>query len=255
MIPWRRLGGGWRLAIWIAAASAAACGADVRPAATPERDAAGSNPGASVAVAAVPNLESLPSVSGARLTAEQRRGQAAYDAFCWTCHGLYGHGDGPAARGFRQELPELARVASRFPAEEIVRRMRRPPEGAAADAGPAVWHALGIDEVRAAVAYIGTFAPPGSRGNPAAGRLIYATYCVHCHGTHGAGDGRLAHTLSAPPADLRSLDFLHQAQQAFAKLKAGTAQHGSFMPRWGRVFGDQQLWDVIAYLPALSVSR
>jgi mono/diheme cytochrome c family protein len=254
VIPWRGLGRGWRLAIWSAAACAAACGADVRPRATPDRETTGPVP--EVTFAAPPNLESLPSVSSARLTADQRRGQAVYDAFCWTCHGLYGHGDGPAARGFRGELPELARVAASSPPEEIVRRMRRPPQGAAAETGPAVWHALGIDEIRAAVAYIGTFAPPGSLGNPAAGRLIYATYCVHCHGTHGAGDGRLTHTLSAPPADLRSLDFPRQVKQVFAKLKAGgTPQHGSFMPRWGRVFGDQQLWDVIAYLPVLSVGR
>jgi mono/diheme cytochrome c family protein len=255
VIPRRRLEGGWRLAIWAAAASAVACGADTRPPAKPARETDRPKPEASFVVAAVPNLESVPSVPGASLTAEQRRGQVVYNAFCWTCHGLYGHGDGPAARGFRQELPELARIASRFPTEEIVRRMGRHPQGTTADAGPAVWHALGLDEVRAAAAYIGTFAPARSRGNPAAGRLIYATYCVHCHGTHGAGDGRLAHTLSAPPADLRSLDFSSRAEPVFVKLKAGTPQHGSFMPRWGRVFGDQQLWDVIAYLPALSVSR
>jgi mono/diheme cytochrome c family protein len=255
VIGWHRLGGGRRLAICAAAASAVACGADDRPPATPAHAADGPKPEAYVAVAAVPNLESIPSVPGASLTAEQRRGQAAYDAFCWTCHGLYGHGDGPAARGFRQALPELARIVSRLPAEEIVRRMRRPPQGASADAGPEVWHALSVDELRAAVAFIGTFAPAGSRGNPAAGRLIYATYCVHCHGTHGAGDGRLGHTSSAPSADLRSLDIRRQAEQVFATLKAGTRQHGSFMPRWGRVFDNQQLWDVIAYLPALSVSR
>src|SRR5512137_1894534 len=49
-------------------------------------------------------------------------------------------------------------------------------------------------------------AVPPSRGNAAAGRLIYGTYCVQCHGTRGAGDGRLAHTLSPAPADLRWLD-------------------------------------------------
>jgi mono/diheme cytochrome c family protein len=254
MVRLRRIGRGWQLAIWSAAACAAACGADVRRPATGARETARHIPEPSFV--APPSLESLPPVTASRLTAEQQRGQAVYDAFCWTCHGLYGHGDGPAARGFRGELPELARVASRSPAEEIVRRMRQPSQGAAMETGPAVWHALGIDEIRAAVAYIGTFAPPGSRGNPAAGRLIYATYCVHCHGTHGAGDGRLAHTLSAPPSDLRSLALPRQANQVFAKLKAGgTPQHGSFMPRWGRVFGDQQLWDVIAYLAVLSVSR
>ncbi len=97
---------------------------------------------------------------------------------------------------------------------------------------------------------------PLSRGNPAAGRLIYASYCVHCHGTRGAGDGRLARTLSPPPADLRWLDLPRQTNQVFAALKSGVPpQHGAFMPDGGKLFGDQQLWDVIAYLPALAASR
>jgi cytochrome c553 len=150
----------------------------------------------------------------------------------------------------------LAQAAAGVSAEALLRRMRQPRPGGATDSEPAVWHALGTDEIRAAVAYIRTFAPPGSHGNPAAGRLIYATYCVHCHGTHGAGDGRLSRTLSPPPADLRSLDLPRQLGAVFAKLKAGgTRQHGSFMPGWGRVFGDRELWDVIAYLPVLNASR
>lgn len=95
-----------------------------------------------------------------------------------------------------------------------------------------------------------------SRGNPAAGRLIYATYCVQCHGTRGAGDGRLAHSLSPSPADLRWLDLPRQVNRVFAALKTGVPpQHGAFMPHWGKLFDDQQLWDVIAYLPALATSR
>jgi len=255
MIPWPRLGGGWQFAIWSAAvALAAGCGADATHSGASGRDTARRTPEPSSV--APPSLESLPPVSVVRLTAEQRRGQAVYDSFCWTCHGLYGHGDGPAARGFRVELPDLAQVASRFPLEEIGMRMRRWPAGVQRESGVPVWHALGPDDIRVAVAYIKTFAPPGSRGNPAAGRLIYGTYCVHCHGTRGAGDGRLARTLSRPPADLRSVDFARQVHRVFAKLKAGgTLQHGTFMPGWGRVFGDQQLWDIIAYLPVLVANR
>lgn len=249
------IGGWWRLAIWGAAtACAAACGANARKSAEAGGDTPRATPGP--LFAAPLELESLPPVPAAGLTPEQRRGQAVYDAFCWTCHGHYGHGDGPAARGFRTELPEFSQVASRLPVDEILRRMRQRPESAAAEPGLRVWHALGPVEVRAAVDYVKTFARSGSTGSPAAGRLIYATYCVRCHGTRGAGDGRLARTLSRPPADLRSLDFGRRSDWVFAKLKAGgTPQHATFMPGWGRVFGDQQLRDVIAYLPALVASR
>ena len=237
-----------------ASASAVACGIDPGQSGAAASETARAAPEPSLATPLA--LESIPAVAAVRLTAEQRRGQAVYDAFCWTCHGRYGHGDGPAARGFRTELPELSRVASTTPAEEIVEHMQEGPEGVAAERSPPVWHALGLDEVRPAVAYIGTFASPDARGNPAAGRLIYATYCVHCHGNRGAGDGRLARGLSRPPSDLRSLGVPGRANLVFTRLKAGTTlQHGVFMPRWGRVFTDQQLRDVIAFLPVLAANR
>lgn len=198
------------------------------------------------------SLESIPALPTARLTAEERRGESVYDAFCWTCHGVYGHGDGPGARGFDAPLPELGRAVSTRPVGEVVARMQRPYAPTGSPTGEAVWHALKLEDLRAAVAYAKTFAPPGSRGNPAAGRLIYATYCVHCHGVRGAGDGRLARTLARPPTDLRALRIEGHADQLLAALKAGgSRQHGEYMPKWGRVFSDQQLQDVVAYLSVL----
>ena len=132
---------------------------------------------------------------------------------------------------------------------------RRPSVGAGEPARAAAEPALVAPPSLESLPPVGAVVP-GSRGNPAAGRLIYGTYCVPCHGTRGAGDGRLARTLSPPPADLRSLDLPRQEKQVFATLKAGvTTQHGAFMPGWGRLFGDPQLWDVIAYLPRLGARR
>ncbi len=243
---------GRQFVLWGAAACAAGCGGGAPPAgAAAERPAAAPSVSASTPL---PDLESLPPVAAARLPAELRRGRTVYDAYCWTCHGLYGHGDGPLGRGFGGELPELGPIVAGLPEDEVMRRMRRPP--ARAESQTALWHGLASTDARAAVAYIATFTPPGSRGNPEAGRLIYATYCVHCHGSRGAGDGRLARALSPAPADLRVLDLPRRQREVFAALKARTAPpHGGFMPAWGRLFDDQQLWDVIAFLPALAAGR
>ena len=250
----RGLAAAWRLALWSAALGLGACAAEAPP------SAAGGGENAAAAVrpeAPLAAEDSLPPVAAPQLTAGERRGREVYDTYCWSCHGWYGHGDGPLARGFREDLPDLARAVGASSVGALVRRVRRAPPAAGATAVEgAAWHGLREPELRAAIAYIATFAEPGARGNPAAGRLIYGTYCVHCHGLRGAGDGALAAEQSPPPADLRALDLPRQAEQVFALLKTrGPTRHRGLMPEWGRLFGDQQLWDVIAYLPVLTAGR
>jgi mono/diheme cytochrome c family protein len=134
--------------------------------------------------------------------------------------------------------------------------MRQGRMGTAAAAAEPVWHALTTEELRKAIDYATSFAPRGARGNPAAGRLLYATYCVHCHGQRGAGDGRLAATLARRPLDLRTVDAVGRADQLVESIRGGgSPEHARYMPDWGRVFSDQQLWDLIAYLPALRAGR
>lgn len=201
-------------------------------------------------------VDSIPPVPTPALTAEQRRGQALYSSFCWTCHGLYGHGDGPGARGFREPLPDLERVAAERTVDRIVARFLSEQRAPGALAPEAVWHALDSAQLRAAAAYIKSFAPSGARGNPAAGRLLYASYCVHCHGTRGDGKGRLAHLLARTPADLRSVDATVRPERTFAAMKSGgTSRHGRYMPNWGQALSDEELWDLVAYLAVLHSLR
>ncbi len=64
-------------------------------------------------------------------------GAQLYKRFCSSCHGDRGRGDGPVAKGFRIEVPDLTRVAHRhggtFPAEQIQKiidgRKTLPPHG------------------------------------------------------------------------------------------------------------------------------
>ncbi|MBI4541453.1 MAG: c-type cytochrome [Gemmatimonadetes bacterium] len=244
----------WLAAWWAAATLAGGCGTGDRRAAAGPPDTARSP---DVAVPFAPAvLESIPPVRSAPLLPDQRRGQALYNDLCWTCHGLYGHGDGPAARAFPGPLPDLGRLAQRRSVDQMVAGMQDPRAGGGDEAGAPIWHALSPEEVRAALAYVTVFSPPGSRGNPAAGRLLYATHCVHCHGARGAGDGKLAGALRPRPGDLAALSLEGHEARVFADIKAGgSRQHGMYMPRWGRVFSDQELWDLVAYLRVLEASR
>jgi mono/diheme cytochrome c family protein len=52
-------------------------------------------------------------------------GAQLYDRFCASCHGPTGHGDGPVAKSFKTEVPDLTLISRRqggkFPADRIER--------------------------------------------------------------------------------------------------------------------------------------
>ncbi len=200
-------------------------------------------------------LESLPPVPAAALTREQQRGQALYATLCWTCHGPYGHGDGPTARGFPSPLPDLATVAAAESPARIVARMQMAPQGHRADTAP-TWHALPPESLRLAIAYLRTMRQGPSRGNATAGRLLYATYCVQCHGVAGRGDGRLATGFARRPANLRLLRLVGREGQVLQTIRTGGSRdHHAYMPDWGLVLTNERLWDVVAYLAIYQRSR
>ncbi len=177
-------------------------------------------------------LDSLPRVREAALTPGQQRGRALYGSLCASCHGPYGHGDGARARSFPVPLPDLSRG-------DTARRM---PDARRE------YHALPADTLRLATLYIASLQPFGARGNAAAGRLLYATYCVECHGVDGRGDGRLAAGLRPRPADFHNLRLAGHERLVMDRIRLGGAAHHDYMPDWGLVFTDQRLWDLVAYL-------
>ena len=230
-----------------AAALVLACNQEPIPAARRTAESTGTVAASAPSLAV---LESLPPVPAAALTGEQQRGRALYATWCWSCHGPYGHGDGPSARGFPGSLPDLGRVAAREPPTRIIARLGVPPRPRPAMAdSTAVWHALPVESLRLVVAYLATMSPTGSRGNATSGRLLYATYCVQCHGVAGRGDGRLATGFARRPANLRMLRLVGREGQVLQTIRTGGARdHHAYMPDWGLVLTNERLWDVVAYL-------
>jgi hypothetical protein len=75
------------------------------------------------------------------------------------------------------------------------------------------------------------------------GKPLFMQYCASCHGPNGAGDGPLASSLSAPPANLRllSLRFGNPLpQDVIARFIDGRAEVKAHGPRdipvWGERF-------------------
>ena len=96
-----------------------------------------------------------------------------------------------------------------------------------------------------------------SASDLAAGREIYITHCVFCHGDALDGDGMFADGLRPRPADFTDTGTIAQLPESYvfwrvAKGGPGLPPEGtpwnSAMPAWEDVLTVEEVWQVIAYL-------
>lgn len=83
----------------------------------------------------------------------------------------------------------------------------------------------------------------------AAGRALFAAHCAICHGTARDGQGRRRAGMNPAPADLTLPPWSDRdaAGRTFLAIRNGVA--GTAMPPWPSL-GDQQIWQLVAYLTA-----
>lgn len=81
-----------------------------------------------------------------------------------------------------------------------------------------------------------------------AGRLLYQSNCVPCHGPNGRGDGSAALGLQPRPANFTEhmVPGLHTDGQIFLWIKNGYP--GTSMPAWGNRLSDDQIWQLVLFL-------
>ena len=85
------------------------------------------------------------------------------------------------------------------------------------------------------------------RGNPAAGRVVYAQHCVRCHGEQLDGNGPDAPYLIVHPADFRSQ---RSRSKTDWELMVTVANGALFTPMHGfrGKLNDEQMLDVLSYI-------
>ncbi|MBE0627693.1 MAG: cytochrome c [Burkholderiales bacterium] len=87
------------------------------------------------------------------------------------------------------------------------------------------------------------------------GASDYASYCAPCHGSRGGGDGPLAQLLLPRPARHSDAAFMSARSDDYLVrlLKEGGPAYGKspLMGAWGRILGDRQIRDLVAYMRSL----
>ena len=84
------------------------------------------------------------------------------------------------------------------------------------------------------------------------GATLFAANCVPCHGPQAKGNGVLAKTFAKKPVDLLTEPHtaMHTAGDFFHWLTYGILEFG--MPAWGDKLSEEDRWDVVNFLHAIS---
>lgn len=126
--------------------------------------------------------------------------------------------------------------------------------GALLMAGAALWPAVG-SAVQPTKVPQGALLPKDSTDAAIfRGGLVFANYCVTCHGINADGNGRAARLYTPRPANLRASDK-NDAYFGLIIRKGGAALGRSeFMPSWEAELTTEQIGDLVAYLRSINVS-
>ena len=87
------------------------------------------------------------------------------------------------------------------------------------------------------------------------GGLVFANYCVTCHGMNADGNGLAARLYNPKPANLRMSDK-NDAYYGLIVRKGGAALGRSeFMPSWETELTNEQISDLVAYLRSINATN
>jgi len=80
------------------------------------------------------------------------------------------------------------------------------------------------------------------------GKQHFLTYCAHCHGVAGKGDGPVARHAAFPPPDLTLAAALRSEGFLYATIRNG----GVVMPPQGHALSPQERWETVHFLKSIA---
>lgn len=93
-------------------------------------------------------------------------------------------------------------------------------------------------------------------GDPKAGQQQYTVFCSSCHGAGGNGDGPAAVALNPKPARHTDGTYMNPLsnEHVFKVIDLGGPAVGKspLMAPWGGTLGDQQIWNLVAFVRSLA---
>lgn len=87
------------------------------------------------------------------------------------------------------------------------------------------------------------------------GGLVYAHYCVTCHGINADGNGRAARLYTPRPANLRGSSRQDVYLESIVRFGGQALGRSSKMPPWNEELTDEQIRDVVAFVRSVIATR
>jgi mono/diheme cytochrome c family protein len=87
------------------------------------------------------------------------------------------------------------------------------------------------------------------------GGLVFANYCVTCHGINADGNGRAARLYNPKPANLRTSDKNDSYFGLIVRKGGAVLGRSEFMPSWDAELTNEQITDLVAYLRSINAAK
>ena len=194
-----------------------------------------------------------------RSRGEAISGRGLYVAHCASCHGKDGKGSAEMAESLEIAPSDLTddKSMSTITDRELYLAVAEGGRNIHSSSVMPQWaNRLTPDQTWDVVAYLRMLhRRPAYAGDAGKGAKIFSENCSYCHGGDGKGDLPIAKAFTTPPPDFTDsaqMGSFTELEIYIAILGGGDAiGHSEFMPSWGDVLAQNDLWDLVAHIKSL----